>query len=353
MTAVPKSSPSAAPDRATQLLVQAGQKLNGAHTLHAIADITISGPGANGAIRSEIWNLAPDKNRTVILQSNVGQFSNGTITVSDGKQIWQYSPQQKVVYTAQISASASATPTTGDAASDQSQMIFNLVRSVFTHSNATLVSSSGTINGRPVYDIAITSQAQSSSSGTNSISYTGDIFLDKTTGLPMRVSLHIQGLGQITLDLALLTLNQQLDQSLFTFTPPPGVKVQPFPGDTSATGSLTLAQAQQEAGYHLLSIPASTSAYKLLSVDGLGAPGNQVYSFNYSTQSGSTFTIAQSKALANLPVSGQQVSLRGTTATLSTNGSAPSLSWTEKGIGIQIVGNLSANQLTAIANLLS
>jgi outer membrane lipoprotein-sorting protein len=327
--------------------------LNGARTLHAIADISIVGPGLNGAIKSEIWSLAPDKNRTVVLQSNVGQFGSGTITVSDGKQIWQYNPQQKVVYNAQISASATATPTTGNAASDQSQMIFNLVRSVFTHSNATLVSSSATINGHAVYDIAITSQAQSSGSATNSITYSGDIFLDKTTRLPLRVTIHVQGLGQITLDLPMLTLNQQLDQSLFTFTPPPGIKVQPFPTDTSATGALTLAQAQQQAGYHLLSIPASATTYKLLSVDALGAPGNQVYSLNYQTQSGIKFTIAQSKALANLPVSGQHISLRGTTATVSTAGGTPSISWTEKSIGIQVVGPLSASQLTAIANLLT
>jgi hypothetical protein len=272
--------------------------------------------------------------------------------VSDGKQIWQYNPQQKIAYHAQISASSSATPTTGQAA-DQSQTLFNLVRSVFTHSNATLVSSSTLINGRPVNDVAITSQAASSGSGTNNITYSGDIFLDKTSGLPLRVSLHVQGLGQVTLDLLLLTLNQEFDQGLFTFTPPPGVKVQPFPTDSTGTGNLTLAQAQQQAGYHLLSIPASNSAYKLLSIDALGAPGNQVYTLNYQTQSGIKFTLAQSKALANLPVSGQSVNLRGTTATISTAGSAPSISWTEKGIGIQIVGPLSSSQLTAIANLLS
>jgi outer membrane lipoprotein-sorting protein len=351
VTPIPKSSPVS--DRGTQLLAQAGQMLNGARTLHAIADISIVGPGLNGSIKSEIWNLAPDKNRTVVLQSNIGQFGSGTITVSDGKQIWQYNPQQKVVYNAQISASATATPTTGNAASDQSQMIFNLVRSVFTHSNATLVSSSATINGQAAYDIAITSQAQSRGSAINNITYSGDVFLDKTTSLPLRVTIHVQGLGQITLDLPMLTLNQQLDQGLFTFTPPPGVKVQPFPTDTSATGTLTLAQAQQQAGYHLLSIPGSATTYKLLSVDALGAPGNQIYSLNYQTRSGIKFTIAQSKALANLPVSGQHISLRGTTATVSTAGSAPSISWTEKGIGIQIVGPLSASQLTAIANLLS
>ena len=353
VTPVPRTSPTSTLDRGTQLLAQAGQKLNGARTLHAIVDISLVGPALNGTIKSEIWNLAPDKNRTVVLQSNIGQFGSGTLTVSDGKHIWQYNPQQKLVYTAQISASA--TPTAGEAASDQSQMIFSLVRSVFTHSNATLVSSSASVNGLAAYDIAIISQAQSSGSGsgTGNINYSGHIFLDKSSNLPLRVILSVQGLGQITLDLPMLALNPQLDQSLFTFTPPPGVKVLPFPTDTSATGSLTLAQAQQQAGYHLLSIPNSTTAYQLLSVDALGAPGNQIYAINYLAQPDSKFTISQGKALANLPVSGQHVSLRGTTATIATVGGVTTISWTEKGVGIQISGPLSASQLTAIANLLS
>jgi len=350
VTPVPTSSPVA--DEGTQLLTQAGQKLNGARTLHALANISLAGPGLNGTIKSEIWDQTPDKSRSVVLQSNIAQFAAGTLTVSDGKQIWQYNPQQKTAYHAQINASSTATPTTGEA-TDQSQTIFNLVRSVFTHSNATLVSSSALVNGHPVNDVAITSQAASSGSGTNNLTYSGDVFLDKTSDLPLRVSLHVQGLGQITLDLPMLTLNQQFDQSLFSFTPPPGVKVQPFPTNSTATGNLTLAQAQQQAGYHLLSIPASASTYQLLSINALGAPGNQVYTLNYQTQSGIKFTIAQSKALANLPVSGKSLSLRGTTATISTAGSAPSIFWTEKGIGIQIYGPLSSSQLTAIANLLS
>jgi outer membrane lipoprotein-sorting protein len=352
ITPVPKSSTTPVSDRGTQLLAQAGQTLNGARTLHAIVDITIVGPALNGAIKSEMWNLAPDKNRTDVLQSNIGQFASGTLTVSDGKQIWQYNPQQKVAYHAQISASSTATPTTGAAATDQSQMIFNLVRSVFTHSNGTLVSSSAIVNGHAAYDIAVTSQAQSSSSGTNNFNYSGHIFLDKTSNLPLRVILSVQGLGQITLDLPMLALNTQLDQNLFTFTPPSGVKVLPFPTDTSASGTLTLAQAQQQAGYHLLSIPTSTS-YQLLSVDALGAPGNQIYAINYLAQPDSKFTISQGKALANLPASGQHTSLRGTTATIATVGNTTTISWTEKGVGIQISGPLSATQLTTIATLLS
>jgi anti-sigma factor RsiW len=106
-----------------------------------------------------------------------------------------------------------------------------------------------------------------------------------------------------------------------------------------------------QAGYHLLSIPSTQAAYQLHGVDALGAPGNQIFTLNY-VMGNSTFAISEGKSLANLPISGQQVSVRGTTATLSTSGNSTTLTWTEKGVGIQITGNVSNAELLTIANLL-
>jgi outer membrane lipoprotein-sorting protein len=350
----PTPTPSPAPDQGAHLLTTAAQMLNGAQTLHSIFAVTIAGPTINGSLTSEIWNAAPDKSRTLVLQSTVTQFPSGSINVSNGTQAWQYNPAKKVVYTGQVSATGTGTPTRG--ASDegnQNQLIFNLVRSVFSHSNATLVSTSASINGHSAYDIHVTPQAQASGTTANTFSYDGDVYLDKSTNLPLRVKLNIQGFGQVTLDLTMLTLNQPIDNSLFTFVPPAGVKVLPFPPTTPDTGSLTLSEAQQQAGYHLLSIPTSQAAYSLQTVDALGAPGNQIYTLNYLyTQGNIKFSISEGKALANLPTSGQQISLRGTTGTIAAVGDTATLSWTEKGVGLQIAGQLSNAQLVAIANLL-
>jgi len=113
-----------------------------------------------------------------------------------------------------------------------------------------------------------------------------------------------------------------------------------------------LAQAQQQAGYHLLSIPASQSQYQSQGVDVLGAPGNQIFTLNY-VKGNTTFAISEGKSLANLPTSGQHLSLRGTTAILSSSSGTTTLTWTEKGVGIQIAGQLSNAEVVAIANLLS
>lgn len=348
----PTPSPSPTQDQGTRLLNKAGQMLNSAKTLHAIFDITLAGSALNGHFRSEVWNMPPDKNRTVILQSNVAQFPAGMITISNGQQEWQYNPATKVVYEGKVNTTG-----TGTGGTDQNQFVLAIVRGIFTQSSASLVSSSASINGHAAYDVHVTPLSSAGSGtpgagGTPRFSYDGDIYLDKNTDLPLRVVLAVQGFGQITLDIPMLALNQPLDASLFTFTPPPGAKIEPFPTQGTNTGSLTLAQAEQQAGYHLLSIPTSQSDYQLQTIDALGAPGNQIYTLNYLYKGNIKFSISQGKALAGLPASGHPVNLRGTTGTLSTVGSTTTLSWTEKGVGIQIAGPFSSQRLVAIGDLL-
>ncbi len=341
-----QSTSTPAPEQGQELLNKAGQQLKTAKTLHAIFDIQTAGSAANGAVSTEVWNVSPDKSRTIVLQSSLSQFSAGTLTINNGKQAWQYVPAKKIVYAGQ-----NGTATVQG--SNQPQSLMNVVQSVFTRSNATLVSSTERVNGHEVYDLQVVSAAseQSSSPGTGNFNYTGNVFIDKKSMLPVREQLVVQGFGKVTVNLPTITLDQPVDSSLFTFIPPAGVQVLPFPKSTTETGSLSLEQAQLQAGYHLLSIPASQHAYQLQGIDALGAPGNQIFALNYM-MGNSTFAISEGKSLANLPISGQTVNVRGTTATLSTSGNSTTLTWTEKGIGIQIAGNMSKDELLTIANLL-
>jgi outer membrane lipoprotein-sorting protein len=347
-----QSTPTPASAQGQELLAKVGKNLKTAKTLHAIFDIYTTGSVANGTVNTEVWNVSPDKSRTVVLQSTLRQYSTGSIMVNNGKQIWQYDPSKKVVYTGQVSNTTG--PPVAGAGREQNQFIMKIVQAVFTQSNATLVSSSARVNGHDVYDIQVTSSASApaNSTGSSNFNYNGDVFIDKKSVLPVREQLVIQGFGKVTLNLPLLILDQPVDTKLFTFVPPAGVQVLPFPkSTTSDTGTLSLEQAQLQAGYHLLSIPTTQSVYQFQGVDALGAPGNQIFTLNYAKGNG-TFAISEGKSLAYLPISGQQVSIRGTTATLSTSGNSTTLTWTEKGVGIQIAGNISKDELLTIANQL-
>lgn len=347
----PTPIPSPTPGQGAQLLATMAQKINTATTLHGIFDVKITGQSLNGSVNSEIWNAAPNKNRTVVLQSTLTQFPAGSVTVTNGKQTWQYDPAKKVVYTGAVPPS-NGSPSRGG----QSQFILNIVQTVFTHSDATLVPAGATVNGHAAYDVHVEPQGQTpGTGGIGSFNYAGDVYIDKTTNLPLRVNLTLQGFGQVQLDLPMLVLNQPIPDSTFTFIVPSGVKVLPLQqaSPTTGTGSLTLAQAQQQAGYHLLSIPSTQTDYHLSSVNALGAPGSQIYTLNY-TQGSTNITLAEGKPLANLPASGgQQVSLRGTTGTVATSNGSTTLSWTEHGIGLNLTAPLSSTQLLAIANLLA
>ncbi len=350
--AKPTPTPSPTSGQGQQLLAKVAQDLNTAKTLHAIFDITLVGSALNGSVNTEVWNVSPDKNRTVVLQSTLSQLPAGTILITNGKQMWQYDPVKKVVYAGQVS-SGTGTPAPGGVGENQTEFVMRIVQSVFSHSNATLVSSAASINGHAAYDVQVESPAsgQQGSASSGNFNYTGDVYIDKTSMLPLQVKLTVQGFGQVTLGLPTLVLNQPVADNLFV--PPAGVKVLPFPKtSTTGTGTITLAQAQQQAGYHLLSISPSQTAYQLQGVDALGAPGNQIFTLNY-VKGNATFAVSEGKSLANLPGSGQQISLRGTTASLSSVGSTTTLTWTENGVGIQIAGNLSKDEIVAIANLLS
>jgi len=348
----PVSAPTPTPTLSAgqQLLAKVNQQFSNAATLHGIFVIKGSGSQFSGTAQSEIWNAQPDKNRTDVLQSTIAQLAAGTVTVSNGKQQWQYDPAQKVVYTGPVSATA------GGSGAAEPLSILDLVRSAFTPDNATLVSSSASVAGHTADEVHVVVAGLRVNGITGLISYTGDVYIDTATQLPLRMVLDILVYGQLQIDISSLALNQSIAASTFTFTVPPGVKVLPLQQASSGTNtsSLTLAQAEQQAGYHLLSIPASQSGYVLQGVTALGAPGSQVYTLSY-TSGKLSFTLAEGKPLANLPAGGgQSVSVRGTTGTLTTANGSTTLTWTEKGVGITITGiGLSSRLVEGIAQLLS
>jgi outer membrane lipoprotein-sorting protein len=350
----PTATPSPAPQQGQQILTKTGAILNSARTLQGLFDLTFSGQTVNGTLNSQVWNAAPAKSRTEVRKSTLSQVASGTVTVTDGKKVWQYDPAKNIVY----SGSVVSTNTSGVGNTGSGQFALNLVRNVFTGSDGTLKSASDTVNGHAVYDIGVVPTANATSSGSGSagsFSYTGDVYVDKATQLPVRISLNIQSLGNILLDIPQLTLNQPVAASTFTFVVPAGAKELPLQQATQTTGGglISLAQAQQQAGYHLLSIPGDQVDYALQGVNVLGASGSEIYTLHYM-KGGTSFTIAQGKPLANLVGSGgRQISLRGTNALLSSQGGNNVLTWTEKGVGINMSGPLSGDELVAIAKALT
>src|SRR5205809_831586 len=96
----PIPSPTMTPGE--QLLKRVATTLNSAKTLHGIFNLKLSGGNMNGTLSFELWNAAPNKNRSVVLQSSVAEIPSGSLNVTDGKHIWQYNPGKKIVYSGAV-----------------------------------------------------------------------------------------------------------------------------------------------------------------------------------------------------------------------------------------------------------
>ena len=101
-------TPTPTPGQGQRLLTSAGQQLNSAQTMHGIFTVTSSSQAFKGTIKTEIWNAKPNKSRTNVLQSTFTDVPSGLVTVTNGKQIWEYNPAKKVVYTGTNSIAAQA-----------------------------------------------------------------------------------------------------------------------------------------------------------------------------------------------------------------------------------------------------
>jgi outer membrane lipoprotein-sorting protein len=334
--------------QARQLLQHSEQELTTAHTLHAGLTIQIDGETYSGSLTGEIWREGTSKSRSLVERSTIAQFPAGEIIVSNGTQLWIYDAAQHTVYEGQADGNGSSA--FGSSSSPANQLTLNLIDAIFQSSNASLVSAPATVNGHQALVIQVTS-GQPAANGPD---YAGQIYLDRQSDLPLQLSLNLDGFAQVTLTLTDLELNRALPESLFSFTPPPGTRVNALSqaSPTPATGTLTLAQAEQVAGYHLLSIPSTESNYQLEGVDVLTTANGAIFVLHY-LMGGASFSIIEGRPLAQEPLpAGSTLTVRGTTATYATADDNPTLSWKEQGLGIRISGDLDEQQAVAIATVL-
>ncbi len=363
--ASPTSTPTLSPDPGQILLAQIGGSLNSARTFHAIFNMDISGQAFSGTISNEVWNANPGKNRVEVRQSTVSQVVAGTVTVSDGQRLWQYDPQKNVVYTGQVPTNANGGQNFAGFSGGQSRVLLTLIQAVFTQSKGTQKVDTQ-INGRDVYDVHVISAGNDGSGATGnagitdptagSSNYTGEVYIDKGTKQPIKMDLTLDGFGHVVLDLPTYEINPELPDSTFVFATPAGAQEQPLQQATTSSansGTLTLAQAEKVAGYHLLSIPGDQADYALNGVTQLGTEGNTTFALHYS-KGNQSFTIVEGKPLANLPtVQDTGVQVHGNAGSFQARRGSSTLAWTEKGVGIHIIGNLNGDQSLAIGNLLS
>ncbi len=374
VTSTVPSNPVASQDQGQQKLTALLNQINQAQTLHGIYHITFDAQNFSGVIESEQWNSGTDKSRQLIRSSTIAQYIQGETTVINGSHIWQYDPSHHVVYTGTLSDSAANNSSSliSGLTTGQNFSFLPLLKLVLGRGTGTLQATPLTIDGHTVDDIHVVSNVSSSDTSANgsssdtpggapgissALNYNGEVYLDKSSQLPVQLNLSLGGIGRIILNLPTFEINPELDNNLFTFQTPADAKEQPWQASNAnnlgGTTQLTFVQAQQEAGYHLLSVPADQSAYELEEVSALGIPGQSVYELRY-TKGNLTFLVIEGKPLANLPApaDSQHLHVREHDATILQQGDWQALTWTEQSKGITIYGNVSRDDLLALAQIL-
>lgn len=344
------------------LLTAIAHKLDTAHTIHGSFTTSISSQFFNGTVNSELWKLSPQYSRSEIHQSTLAQEPEGTVTVSNGKQLWYYNPQTNIVYTGPISTST--TPSNGlnsvsGTGNDLLPTLFSLVQGIFEQGQGTLKPGTSRINGHSALVIGVTATNTAQNGNTPFSTYSGNVYIDQQTHLPLSVELTIPNQGAFSMHINSLDLNAPLATSTFTFTPPAGASIQPLSAENSNTGNtsndqMTLAQAEKQTDYHLLSIPGDQGQYQLSGVTLLGTKGNRTYTLNYR-KGNQQFMLAEGKPLADLPLAstGQRVQIQGQNGMLYSNQGTTTIAWTQQNIGLRLIGPLSSSEEQSIANMLN
>jgi outer membrane lipoprotein-sorting protein len=176
------------------------------------------------------------------------------------------------------------------------------------------------------------------------------VWLRTSDNLPLGAAYTGGAFGEGQVQATTLELNVELADTLFTFAIPEGATVESVADLEPQT--LSPAEAATQADFDVLEpavLPADATLVEVVDLRGAIVQ-------RYNQASGGSFTIAQGPAgAAPLPDGeGQPVDVRGTSGTLFTDdtGNRTLLTWQEGEVSIWIGGDLTAEQVQALADSL-
>jgi len=290
------------------------------------------------------------------MRTEVGAASEaellGMTMVSDGSTFWLYSPaEQRVITGAQDELKESAQTDPALSTTMLSELLNQGLEAVDLKVVGTEV-----IAGRPTWKVDFTPRAETSAQlGLNGL-INGTLWVDEELALPLKLTLDAGDLGQGTVELSNLQVNQPIDPERFRFTPPPGVTVEQAADLVEqmrdrATASLEEARdavdfSLREPGY----LPTGLSLVEVRLLD------TNTVIMNY-VGSETSLSIVQSREDLGRdrepPVNSklESVTVNGRPATLITaaNGQGSMLRWEDQRVYYIVTGTLSGEEALQVA----
>ena len=279
----------------------------------------------------------------------------GMTMVSDGSNFWLYSPADQRVITGSRDEFKESTQTNPAA---PAMMLSEMINQGLEAVDLKVVGTE-MIAGRSTWKVDFTPRAETSTQlGLNGV-INGTLWVDEELALPLKLTLDAGDLGQGTVELSNLQVNQPIDPERFRFTPPPGVTVEDAADLAAqmrdrAAASLEEARAVvdfslREPGY----LPAGLSLVEVRLLD------TSTVILNY-VGSAMSLSIVQSREDLGRdrepPVGSkvESVTVNGLPATLITgeNGQGSMLRWEDQRVYYIVTGTLSGEEALQVATAL-
>lgn len=307
---------------------------------HAVLELYLNAQGTEQQQVIEFWEKKPAKFRAEVRESSEAELV-GAVMVADGRQLWAYSPAENEVMVGQADEMKLPGP------QEMIQEASNLIQQVMDASDATLLGEEE-VAGHDTYKLELKARE-----GIEEPIFPGGgvatAWVDKERWIVLKATYTANGFGSGSLEVRQVEFNTGLDDSLFTFTPPPGAKVTDIQAQQPV--HMTLAEAQAQADFTLL-VPAYVPGGATL-IDVFAVEGTFVLRYNHTDTS---FTIVQGEEeVGEQPLgNATTVTVRDQAASLVTDETMGNtfLSWTENGVHISIAGHISQDEALEVAESL-
>ena len=344
---------------AKDILTQTLETLKTVENAHAVIAINADTPEEKVSATVEVWGVhaedSPGAFRLEVLETDKEE-AVGAVIVSDGETVWAYSPAKGTVFTGTAEEAKAALeekqPMHGEfdmEEFDHPENAEEAVEKLLEYFEAERTGTE-TVADANAYQLELKPIPEQMPAEYMAVGGLLNLWIDQSRSVPLAATYTGGSMGEVSITVLELEINQSVDEALFSFEIPDGVEVVGF-ADLKPE-SISLDEAVASAEFEVLTPDVTPEGATL--VDVLNVKGLIVQ--QYTLPEGGSFSIAQGQTdEAKKPSTEEQaVEVRGVAGSLfaSDENDKVLLSWTEGEVSFYIAGNITAEQALEIAESL-
>jgi len=344
---------------AEDILVQTMETLETINDAHAVVEVDVDTVEKDSTATIEVWGLrgedGPGAFRVEVLETSE-ENAAGAVVVSDGKNLWAYTPAEGKVFVGTAEEAK-------EMMADKEPFMGEFDKADFEHPESPVeavqllleyftAEKSGTelVANSTARLLKLEPIPEQMPAEYTAVGGYINLWIDENRSVPLSVEYTGSSFGEINVTVTNLDINAGVDEALFTFEVPADAEVISFAD--LAPQSLSLAEAAAAVDFEFLT-PAETPEGATL-VDVLEVRGTIVQ--RYTLPEGGSFSVAQgvSDDTSQPSTEKQLVEVRGVSGTIfiAEDGNQVMLTWTEGNLYYSIAGDLTADQAIMIAESL-